>query len=280
MKKRFKKIYIEITNICNLDCSFCVRTKKKKREMTIEEFKIVIDKIKDYTDYVYLHVQGEPLLHSHFKELLDICSNNNIKVNLTTNGTMLSKYIDVLNDCKTLRQINISLHSDNKIEDYYDMIFKTCKKLSSHIYISYRIWNLNSLAVTPEIKIIVNKLKKYYNISTEVGEKIINDKSIKIDINTFVDKDNLFNWPVYNNDISTDGYCYGLKTHIGILSDGTVVPCCLDKDGEIELGNIFKEDLNEILEKEFSKNIIKGFNDGKAIHLLCKKCDFRNRFIK
>jgi len=280
MKKRFKKVYIEITNKCNLDCSFCVRTNKPKKDMSIDEFKIVIDKIKDYTDYVYLHVQGEPLLHKDLEEFLKICEDNNLKVNITTNGTLINKYVDIFNKSKSLRQLNISLHSENNDEKYLDKVFTSCKKISSNIYISYRIWNLNTLKPTKELNNIICTLDDYYELSEDQKESILKEKSTKIDINRFVDKDNLFEWPDMNNSVEKDGFCYALKTHIGILSDGTVVPCCLDASGVIDLGNIFKEDLKEILNKELTKNIIEGFKNNKAYHPLCKKCNFRERFEK
>ena len=280
MKKRFKKIYIEITNICNLNCSFCKRTTKPKRSMTIDEFKMVIDKIKPYTDYVYLHVQGEPLLHKDLEEILLICEKNDIKVNITTNGTLIHNFVEIFKSSKAIRQINISLHSENNKEDYFDNVFKACKELSSNIYISYRIWNLNSLLPTKEMITVINKLKEYYDIDSITEDKLLKEKSITIDTNTFVDKENLFSWPDLENDIDTDGSCYGLRTHIGILSDGTVVPCCLDTDGIINLGNIYKEDLNTILNKKISTEIVENFKNGKAIMPLCRKCDFRNRFIK
>ncbi len=280
MKKRFKKVYIEITNICNLDCSFCKRTNKKKRNMTIDEFRTVIGKIKPYTDYVYLHVQGEPLLHPNLKEILSICEENNIKVNITTNGTLINRFVDIFNNSKALRQINISLHSENGDKNYYDEVFRTSIKITSSIYISYRIWNLNSLKPTNDTLTIIDKLKQYYDIDESLEKKLLTDKSIKIDINTFVDKDNLFTWPDLGNSVNCDGTCYGLRTHIGILSDGTVVPCCLDSDGIINLGNIFEESLDNILNKKISTEIVENFKNGKAIHPLCKKCNFRERFIK
>ena len=280
MKKRFKKIYVEITNKCNLNCSFCVRTNKQKKEMTIDEFKVVIDKIKDYTDYIYLHVQGEPLLHSNLEEILKICEDNNIKVNITTNGTLINKYVDIFNKSKSLRQINISLHSENNSDNYYDNVFLCSKKISSSIYINYRMWNGSTLKETKELEKIICKLDEYYNLSEEIKKSLLNEKSTKLDINRFVDKDNLFVWPNMNNSVQKDGFCYALKSHIGILSDGTVVPCCLDASGVIDLGNIFKESLDEILNKKLTKDIIEGFKNNKAFHPLCKKCNFRERFEK
>ena len=280
MKKRFKKIYVEITNVCNLNCSFCNRTKKPKRSMSMDEFRLVLERIKDYTDYIYLHVQGEPLLYKDLDKVLSLCEEYNMKVNITTNGTLIHNFVDILKKSKAVRQINISLHSNSGDKKYYDNVVTSCKKLSSNIYISYRLWNMNSLKPTKELEDIINHLSSYYDIDEDTKEKIRTLKSIKIDTNTFVDKDNLFEWPDLSNEIETDGYCYGLNSHIGILSDGTVIPCCLDANGVIELGNIFKEELKDILNKKISTEIVEGFKNNKAVHPLCKKCNFRERFIK
>ena len=86
--KKFRKIYIEITNVCNLKCSFCSEVTKKRRFMTKEEFELILKKINKYTDYIYLHVKGEPLLHKEIIEFIKMASKYNIKVNLTTNGTL------------------------------------------------------------------------------------------------------------------------------------------------------------------------------------------------
>ena len=280
MKKRFKKVYVEITNICNLKCSFCGIDKKEKKEMTIEEFKIVISKIKDYTDYIYLHVKGEPLLHSKLDEILNICDDNKIEVNITTNGTLLKNKFDILNKHKCIRQINVSLHSENNIINYFEDVFDTCKKLSNKMFISYRIWNLNNYELDKKSTKIVDKIIDSYNLSTLVVDKIKKDVSIKIDNNTFVNKENLFTWPNLNNNLNIDGKCYGLTTHIAILSDGTIVPCCLDCNGVLSLGNIFNDDLETVLNSKLVKEIINGFKNNNSICDLCKNCNFRYRFIK
>ena len=280
MKKRFKKIYVEITNICNLKCSFCGVNKKNKKEMSVNEFKIVISKIKNYTDYIYLHVKGEALLHSNLDEILSVCDRENIKVNITTNGTLLKNNYDILNNHKSIRQINVSLHCENNYSNYYNDVFEVCKKLSNNIIISYRIWNLNNYELDGNSTKIVDKIINSYNLSREIVDKIINDVSIKIDNNTFVNKDNLFTWPNENNNFNIDGKCYGLDTHIGILSDGTVIPCCLDSNGEINLGNIFEDNLDDILNSNIVNNMILGFKNNKSVCRLCKNCDFRKRFMR
>ncbi len=280
MKKRFKKIYVEITNICNLNCSFCSKDYLEKKEMSLEEFKIIIEKIKPYTDYIYLHVKGEPLLHNEIDEILSICDEKNMIVNITTNGTLLKDRYEVLNNHKCIRQINVSLHSENSKEKYFEEVFDICKKLSTKMFISYRLWTLDDYKLDKESTNIVNKIIEDYNLSTETVEKLKNDNNVKIFINTFVNKNNLFIWPNINNNLNIDGKCYGLIDQLGILVDGTIVPCCLDSSGVIKLGNIFNDDLDDVLGSSLVKEIIDGFRNSKSVCLLCKNCNFRDRFEK
>ena len=280
MKKRFKKIYIEITNRCNLNCSFCGKNKRDYRDMSLLEFKLVINKIKKYTDYIYLHVKGEPLLYSNLDSLLSICDNTNIKVNITTNGVFLKEKLSALMNHFCIRQINISLHSENNKKNYFLDVFSSGKILSTKMFISYRIWDLKEYKLNKKSTEIVNKIIEFYNLSPVIVDKLYNDKNIKIASNTFVNKENIFTWPDVDNDILVDGFCYGLKTHIAILSNGDIVPCCLDANGEIKLGNIFEDSLDDVLNGDIYKSLLKSFKDNKAIHPLCKSCNFKNRFNK
>ena len=93
---KFKKIYVEITNKCNLNCSFCSKLKRELKTMSKDEFKHVISEIKPYTDYIYLHLKGEPLIHPDLEDILKIAKENNIIVNITTNGTKLSDTLDII----------------------------------------------------------------------------------------------------------------------------------------------------------------------------------------
>ena len=280
MKKRFKKIYIEITNRCNLNCSFCGKNKRDYRDMSLSEFELVINKIKKYTDYIYLHVKGEPLLYSNLDSLLSICDNTNIKVNITTNGVFLKERLAILMNHFCIRQINISLHSENNKKNYFLDVFSSGKVLSTKMFISYRIWDLEEYKLNKKSTEIVNKIIEFYNLSPVIVDKLYNDKNIKIASNTFVNKENIFTWPDVNNDILVDGFCYGLKTHIAILSNGDIVPCCLDANGEIKLGNIFEDSLDDVLNGDIYKSLLKSFKENKAIHPLCKSCNFKNRFNK
>ena len=88
----------------------------------------------------------------------------------------------------------------------------------------------------------------------------------------------MFEWPDLCKSDGSDGYCHGLKDQIAILVDGTVVPCCLDNNGDINLGNIHTESMEEILNKEKTTKIIEGFKNRVAVEQLCKKCTYKNRF--
>ena len=276
--KKFKKIYIEITNSCNLTCSFCSKTKRPIKFMTKEEFEHILQEINDKTNYIYLHIKGEPLLHPQIIEFLQLAEKYNLKVNLTTNGTLFPKLVNKLNDCKSLHKINFSLHSENNIPNYFEDIFNNVEELTNKPIIIYRIWTLKDGKLDKKSTEIVGKLRKHYNLSTETVEKIKTQKNIKISSKIYVDKDNEFDWPDINDNKNCSGFCQALKTQIGILSDGTVVPCCLDGEGNIKLGNIYEEKFIDILNKEKIKKLQRSFQDRKPIEKLCLNCTYKNRF--
>lgn len=277
---RFKKIYIEITNKCNLNCSFCIKDNRKIKEMSLEEFEEILKKINNYTDYIYLHVKGEPLLHSKFKEILSLCKKYNKKVNITTNGVFLKNRVEDINKYNVVRQINISLHSENNKENYIEDIISSVKKLKN-IYIVYRFWTLENNKIDEKMLKYLNKIKEEYKIDNNTYKKILTEDNIKIDDNIYINKDKEFTWPSLDNNYCEEkGYCHGLKRHIGILVDGKVVICCLDSFGLSNLGNIFNSSLEEILNTDKCKNIIEGFNNRKAYLDICKHCSFKEKFDK
>lgn len=271
---KFRKIYIEITNNCNLNCSFCSEVKRPRKFMSLEEFETILKKIKDYTNYIYLHVKGEPLLHPKIIDFLNLAENYHLKVNLTTNGTLFPNLAKELGKCSALNKINFSLHSENNINNYCEKIFENIKYLSPKTTKIYRLWTLKNNELDEKSTYIVEKIKNYYNLSTNTVEKIKIEKNIKISSTIYVDKDNEFVWPTITNNKSC-GYCYALKTHIAILVDGTVVPCCLDSNGKIELGNIFTDDLKEIIASKKYQTLKKSFQDRKPSEKLCMSCTFK-----
>ena len=251
---RFKRVYIEITNVCNLKCEFCLPHNRENKFMTFDEFKLILKKVKPFTNYIYLHVKGEPLLHPNVDEFIKYAYDEGFQINLTTNATLLNKHLEFT---KYLRQINISLHATNSLE-----IVKTAKQIKDTI-ICFRIWNINKDTKNKDL------LEKEFNI--QIPQK----ENFTLAPNIFLSQKNEFTWPSLSNSTSCDKkHCYGLINQIGILVDGTVIPCCLDNNGDINLGNIFKEDFSDIITSERAQKIIDSFKNSNAVEELCKKCTF------
>lgn len=272
---QFKRIYIEITNVCNLSCPFCPPTSRKKDFMSIQNFQTILNKIKPFTKYIYLHVKGEPTIHPNFKEFVKLAFDEGFFVNITTNGTLVENIYDVT---KYIRQLNISLQDTNSAK----IIEKSIK--IQDCFVNFRIWNLQN----NHSKETITLLEKNLNtpIMEKLEEKISKEKKIDdminftIKENYFISVQNEFKWPNLADEANLDmkGYCRALKDHIAILVDGTVVPCCLDNNGDINLGNIFNEDLGTILSSEHALNILNGFKNRILVEPLCQKCEYRNRF--
>lgn len=279
MKKRWKRVYIEITNICNLSCSFCKQTKRIRKSMSPEEFEEILKKIDDYTDYIYLHVKGEPLIHQNLKEILNIASKYQKKVTITTNATLLKEKESILLESSCIRQMNLSLHSENNKENYLEEIFSSVDKLSKKMNIVYRFWTLHKGILNEKSTETVKKINSYYHLSPETVEKLYTNSNIKIKENIYVNKDNEFLWPDLENEYYEPyGYCRALKDQIAILVDGTVIPCCLDGEGFINLGNIYESTMEEIMSNDRTKNMIEGFKSRKVSEELCKHCNFKEKF--
>lgn len=276
----FKKIYIEITNVCNLNCKFCPDTNRKKEFMSLEKFEEAIKKIYKLTKLVTLHVKGEPLLHKDLENILKILEKYNLKTNITTNGTLIKDKLEVIKNSNAVRQINFSLHSmvqnENINKKYLTDIFESAEELKD-IIISYRLWNLQNIKDNNINNDIINQIEDYYNIPN-LKQQLLENEFIKLRENVFINQDTEFEWPNLNNKpIIERGRCLALKEQVAILVDGTVVPCCLDNDGDIPLGNIFEETMEDILNKEKSITIKKNFENGVITCKLCKTCGFLKR---
>ena len=280
---RFKRVYIEITNTCNLACSFCIQNSRPAHRMSIDEFKHVIKEVKPYTKHVYFHVLGEPLSHPDLATFLQICKEANIEVIITTNGTLLKKQCDVLANAGCIRQLNVSLHSFPQHEqpNYLKDVFASSKILvASGIHVNYRLWSLVDQHLTKETQVIFDKIKEYYQVSFD-QETLKRMMRIDLADHLHLHFETIFTWPSLNLPYLSDhGTCLGMKTMCGILSDGSVVPCCLDTKGDMNLGNIFQTPLKDIVESKRCEAMRIGFQNRKLSEELCKHCSYRLRFDK
>ena len=168
MKRKFKKIYIEITNICNLSCEFCPKTSRKAQFMDKSMFEAILAKIKGYSEHLYFHVMGEPLLHPEIGDFLELCGIHGFKVNVTTNGTLVEKASDSIISKPALRQVNFSLHSfeanarDYTLDSYLDGIFKFINRAREErqLLVSLRLWNLSEGGKNRENKYILERIER------------------------------------------------------------------------------------------------------------------------
>ncbi|MDF3000860.1 MAG: Radical domain protein [Bacillota bacterium] len=291
--KKYKKVYLEITNVCNLKCTFCPETKRKAEFMTEATFKQILDQIKPFTDYIYLHVKGEPLLHPQLGCFLDISVEKGFKVNITTNGTLIDKVADTLLIKPAVRQINFSLHSfdgnqqELSRDSYIDSILNFSRRaiLESNAILSLRLWNLDEALLTEDQRKknleIIHKIEEHFQLSYKIQGILSEAKALKLGKHVYLNQDYEFQWPDLKAEEDFEkGSCYGLRNQVAILVDGTVVPCCLDGEGIINLGNIHQEKFSNIINGERAENMRLGFCNHTVVEELCRKCGYRKRFSK
>ena len=278
--KRFSKIYLEISNICNLKCSFCPGTGRNPRALTEAEFSALLPRLRPWTDYLYFHLMGEPLCHPKLDRFLTLAGAAGFKVILTTNGTLLQKRQEILLQSPALHKINISLHAFEAnnlaipFSDYLSQCFAFGQAAQGQKLIVYRLWNQGGL---DENNASILEAMEAAFPKPWVQER----KGIRIGNRVYLEYGDKFDWPdLAASDGGEQVFCYGLRDQIGVLCDGTVVPCCLDHEGDLALGNLFDESLDEILSKPRARSIYEGFSRKKAAEELCRKCGYARRFTK
>lgn len=277
---RFRKIYLEISNICNLKCHFCPGTRRNTHAMTEAEFSALLPKLRPYSEYLYFHLMGEPLCHPKLEKFLELAGGFGFKVILTTNGTLLKKNQRMLLNAPALHKINISLHAFEAndlavpFSSYLEDCFTFGKAVNGQKLVVYRLWNNGG--ADQKNQEILHSMEKFFPLpwyAERRGQRIAD--------RTYLEYGDKFDWPDLSAaDTGEQVFCYGLRDQIGVLCDGTVVPCCLDHEGDIALGNLFHEEMADILEKPRAKAIFEGFSRNYAAEPLCRRCGYAGRFRK
>ncbi|MCH4012913.1 MAG: SPASM domain-containing protein [Solobacterium sp.] len=272
-----KRVYIEITSICNLHCSFCPEVKREKTCMSPAFFVSLLKQIHPYTSYIYLHVQGEPLTHPAFDEIMTACDEEHMQVQLVTNATLLARYHASLLQHPSLRRISFSLqsieYSSIDVDACMKEILSFCKEasLSGRPECDIRLWRDDTLNC-PRTKECLRILRQY----PLTPEKRANSYLLMSHVH--LSTANSFSWPEDTGIPVTRGTCRGARDQIAILADGTVVPCCMDHDGRIALGNVHEQSFSCIYEGERRKAMAAGFCSDRIIEPYCQTCAFRHRF--
>ena len=275
---RFRKIYVEISNLCNLSCAFCPGTKRPPRRMIPEEFATLAPKLRPYTEYLYFHLMGEPLCHPQLDAFLEIAHSHGFRVILTTNGTLLARQQELLLSSPGLHKVNISLHAFEAndltvpFESYLQDCFAFGQAAKGKKLVVYRLWNQGGAE------------ERNQQILEAMGvafpEPWVQERQgIRVASRTYLEYGDKFDWPdLQAQEGSSRVFCYGLRDQLGVLCDGTVVPCCLDHEGDLALGNLYEQPLEQILESPRARAIYEGFSRKDAAEELCRKCGYARRF--
>jgi radical SAM protein with 4Fe4S-binding SPASM domain len=287
--KRFKKVYIEISNVCNLQCTFCPEVERPKMRMAPDDFRRVVDQVAPLTRMVALHLMGDPLMHPQLDALVEICRERGVQIFLVTNGVLLRRaQADVLLR-PTFRQISFSLHSfaDNfpraDPTPYLQRIFEFTERAfreQPRLFINYRLWNLaETRGREQRNQRVLEAIERRFQIALPRELDVDTKKNHIVKNRLSLHFDTEFIWPSLDlPEKGVTGTCQGLRSHIGILVDGTVVPCCLDKEGAISLGNIHEHPLAEILAGARACAVRKGFRENRLVEPLCRRCQYIERF--
>lgn len=289
---RFLRTYIEISNICNLQCTFCPEVGREKKVLHSDDFRKILKQVLPFTEQICLHLMGEPLAHPEFKKILSICEEEGAVIHLTTNGTYLAKLgFETFLAAKSIRQINFSLHSfkDNfpgkDMRPYLNSILDFSKEAMikrPELYINYRLWNIqDAQECAPENRDIINQVSEFFQVPIKENVIVGHRKSKNITGRVYFHFDSSFKWPTYADPERGDkGFCHALTQQIGIHADGTVIPCCLDKEAGIPLGNVLTESFEDILNSPRLVTMREGFKNHILTEELCRKCTFIKRFDK
>lgn len=267
------RCYLEITNVCNLNCVFCPKTTRAKHTLTLDEFDTLTTRLQGEVKFLYLHLMGEPFLHPLLPQFLLMAREKGFIPVLTTNGTLLSQRTDLLDALPHKLQISLHSHEGNdkeNIAQYINEVMPFATEAARRgCIVVLRLWNEGGHNRMNEtiLQLIAQHLPEPWTPRAD-GWKLTD--------NLFVESDNMFEWPDLEHAAYTedDVFCYALRNQIGVLVDGTVVPCCLDHNGDLGLGNLYEHSLKHILASPRAQALYQGFTHHTAIEPLCQRCGY------
>lgn len=267
------RCYLEITNVCNLNCVFCPKTTREKHTLTLEEFDTLTNRLKGEVKFLYFHLMGEPFLHPQLPQFVLMARQKGFVPVLTTNGTLLNKRTDMLDALPHKLQISLHSHEGNgkaNLQEYIDEVMTFAKEAAHRgCVIVLRLWNEGGHNSMNDniLELIANHVPQPW-VKRYDGWKLADY--------LYIENDNMFEWPDLQHDTYNEEemFCHALRNQIGVLVDGTVVPCCLDHNGDISLGNLFEQSLKHILASTRATTLYNGFTNHTAVEPLCQRCGY------
>ena len=274
-----KKAYLEITNVCNLRCSFCPGTRRPPAFMDRETFRLLAGRLRGHTRYLYFHLMGEPLLHPDLPALLAIGGDLGFRLCLTTNGTLLPRAGEALLGAEGLHKVSVSLHCQEGggyDPAYLEGVWDFCLRGEERGFIRcLRLWNLGAEEESSRgiLDFLARRLGRHPLDCPQPRQG-----SYRLGEGLYLERAERFQWPDLEAPASGATFCMGLRDQVGVLVDGTVVPCCLDHEGDIPLGSLLEQELEEILRSPRARAIYDGFSRRQPPEELCRRCGFASRF--
>lgn len=287
------RCYIEITNTCNLDCHFCPKHHRKRRQLSEEEFDLLTDRVRGKVCFLYFHLMGEPLLHPLLPQFVTMAREKGFKTVLTSNGTLLHRAMSLLDTLPYKIQLSLHSHESNargELSEYMDQVMRfSTQAAGKGTCMVLRLWNQGGM--DRENEEVMRLIEKY--VPKPWKER---PDGFRLCDNLYLEFDRKFEWPGGGGKAASDDsdgkleesdgkleaspskskqeyFCKALIKQIGVLSDGSLVPCCLDHDGDVILGNLFHQSLEEILASPRAQALVEGFRHHAATEPLCQSCE-------
>lgn len=289
--KQIECIHIALTYKCNLECKHCCveSSPRKKTNLFLEDWKLVIDRISDLNPQQVIFSGGEPLILDYFQELVlySIGKMPETIFVLSTNGTLIDKYDpDFFKDY--FLKIDISLDGYDKDstdmirgKGTFDKVMDNIKLLKenriNNINLSFTEGDLNQknsekfkllcnkLGVTNTIRTFSPEGRGKENIDLFLSEK----KNIPMGIVKMFE-DNLDSCSQSSNKISSIA-CNAGDGQLFIDDKGNVYPCPSLIIDKFKITNMIDEDcMSKILEFKGGYTLYESIIS-RSIN--CKKCD-------
>lgn len=280
-------IVIEPTNICNLRCPLCstgIEAKtRKKGILELENFKLLIEQIKDTTLHLALQNWGEPTLVDDLPQMIHYAANAGIYTRLSTNFSVnyADGYLDdliksglgilVIDLDGTTQEVYEKYRRNGKLET---VLFNTKEavRIKRENKLKFPIIQTRMLVTSyneHQINEFQEMSKKLEVDEIELGNIQINPNTAK----TWLPKNKEFVYETYLGEHRTTP-CHWPWSSLVINWDGGVSPCCIIDDQNSDFGNIFNEGLMGIWNNEYYVSARSEFSQTKNItkSTICNMC--------
>ena len=290
------KLIIDPTNDCNLGCPLCPtglkKSSRKKGILKFDQFKKIIDQVKDHCIEVHLYNWGEPTLNKNLIQMLEYCDQNHIWTRISSNLSLSYKenYLeDLLRSGLSLLHVDVDgldqeVYSKYRRKGNIDLVLNNIKKikeLKEKLNLKTPVLELAMLAMSQN----EHQHSKFLEMKEELGAQEM--KIDKIQHNPNMDE----KWLPKNKDLVYRTYEEGLANSnsakdnetkqchwpwsgMVINWDGSINPCCIIDDPNSDFDNAFNGKIKDFWNSEEYISSRSEFGDKSEItkNTICNVC--------